>query len=494
MMYDAVIIGGGISGMTAALLLAKSGSRVLLLESSPQLAPVVRGFSRDGLYFDTGFHYAGGLNKGGVLERFFRHLGLREQLDLQPYASDGFDLFRDPHNKKEFAFPCGYTAAREAFNEHFPAEQEAIQTYLEAIRQECQKLPYLNPELTFDPQQMMGLLHGLTLQQFLDGITANHDLQQRLSLHGLLYGVPPTEMPFTLHASVVAPYFEGTCGIHGGGRQLVRAYTRRLEALGVEIRTGSGASSIELDENEHVAAVLADNGERLACRHCISSVAPRVLLDLLPPGAFRPAYRKRLAGLEETPSAHLVFAACENSSFLDRRNLFLDGTGSPFDALGESGLDTRTLYLAKAHADPHGSERNGLVIICPAEQAETAPWQESTRGQRPKAYSTFKQQVVETICRRVETDCPELGRITPVASSTPLTMRDYSGNPGGGIYGVKHKVEQFNPQPPTRIPGLILTGQSTAAPGILGATLSAYLSCGHLLGHDTLCNEVKACN
>jgi len=494
MNYDSIIIGGGISGMTAALLLAKHGQKVALLERSSQLAPMVRGFSRDGLYFDTGFHYAGGLGDGEVLDRFFQHLGLADKFVKQPYAENGFDLFRTQDAIPDFAFPCGYARTEAHFTERFPQERQAIQNYLEALRTECRRLPYLNLELSLDEQQLMGVLQGPSVQQVLDGLGVTPPLRQLLTLHALLYGVPPEQTPFTLHASVVAPYIESTYGIEGGGRQLVRAYSERLAELGVAVFCRTTVSRIELGSSGQVTAVQTEKGERFTCTRCIASVAPRVLLELVPEKAFRPAYRKRLANLNETPSAHLLFAACENDSLLEKRNLFLDGNGVPFTDLSKTPLAKRTLYLARAHAEPGTTPRHGLIIICPADQAETAEWQKSRRGQRPADYVAFKQQTMDALTRRVSDTCPELGTLTPLAGSTPLTMADYAGNPGGGIYGVKHMVGQYNPQPATRIKGLMLAGQGTAAPGILGAALSAYLCCGHLLGHDTLRNEVKQCS
>ncbi len=76
MTYDYSVIGGGISGMTAALILAKQGYRVALVEKSRYLAPTIRGFTNKGVYFDTGFHYTGGLGDGEPLDIMFRYLGL----------------------------------------------------------------------------------------------------------------------------------------------------------------------------------------------------------------------------------------------------------------------------------------------------------------------------------------------------------------------------------------------------------------------------------
>jgi len=492
MRFDTVVIGGGISGMSAAILLARHGEKVALVEASPRLAPVVRGFSRNGLYFDTGFHYAGGLGDGEILDLFFRHLGVAERIVKEPYAADGFDLYRDPRDGEDFPFCYGPENMQERLRERFPREGEAIRSYFAALERECRRLPYLNLDAPFDPQQLLSGLQGPTLGQVLESLTGDRALKRLLSLHSLLYGVRPDEIPFMLHASVVAPYHRSTYGVQGGGRPLVAAFEARLAELGVEVLTGRGARSLELDGAGQVDAVITTWDERLACRCCVASVAPRVLLELVPEGTFRPAYRKRLGNLAETASAHLLFAGCTDSSLLKGRNLFLDGRGDSFFGLGSS-LDERTLYVARARAE-EGSEASGVVVICPADQSETATWQDSRLGARPDAYRAFKQQMMQRLQRRVEELCPELGSLTPVAGATPLTVRDYAGNPGGGLYGVKHRVGQYNPQAVTRVPGLLLAGQGVAAPGILGATLSAYLCCGQILGHDTLRNEVKQCS
>ena len=48
-----VVIGAGVSGMSAALLLARHGYAVTLVEKFPLPAPTLRGFFRQGAYFET---------------------------------------------------------------------------------------------------------------------------------------------------------------------------------------------------------------------------------------------------------------------------------------------------------------------------------------------------------------------------------------------------------------------------------------------------------
>jgi all-trans-retinol 13,14-reductase len=77
--------------------------------------------------------------------------------------------------------------------------------------------------------------------------------------------------------------------------------------------------------------------------------------------------------------------------------------------------------------------------------------------------------------------------------ATPLTLRDYTNSPYGSIYGVKHRVGQYNPTPVTRLKGLYLAGQATAAPGIMGAVMSGFIACENIFGRSHLREELKVC-
>jgi phytoene dehydrogenase-like protein len=50
MKYDYIVIGGGVSGMTSALILAIQGYSVALVEKSKQLAPTIRVLQKRSLF------------------------------------------------------------------------------------------------------------------------------------------------------------------------------------------------------------------------------------------------------------------------------------------------------------------------------------------------------------------------------------------------------------------------------------------------------------
>ncbi|HEX4832067.1 MAG TPA: hydroxysqualene dehydroxylase HpnE [Trebonia sp.] len=73
----AVVVGGGLAGITAALALAGQGAEVTLLEAKPRLGGATMSFDRDGLTVDTGqhvflrccTHYRGLLDRLGIAGR-----------------------------------------------------------------------------------------------------------------------------------------------------------------------------------------------------------------------------------------------------------------------------------------------------------------------------------------------------------------------------------------------------------------------------------------
>lgn len=89
----AVIVGGGLAGITAAIALAEQGARVTLLEAKPRLGGATCSFSRDGLTVDTGQHvflrcctaYRGLLDTLGVTA----HAPLQRRFDISVLAPDG---------------------------------------------------------------------------------------------------------------------------------------------------------------------------------------------------------------------------------------------------------------------------------------------------------------------------------------------------------------------------------------------------------------------
>jgi phytoene dehydrogenase-like protein len=73
MNYDAIVIGGGVAGLTSAAYLAKAGYKTLLCEKESKCGGLVNTFERDGFVFDGGIR---ALENSGVVLPMLKQLGL----------------------------------------------------------------------------------------------------------------------------------------------------------------------------------------------------------------------------------------------------------------------------------------------------------------------------------------------------------------------------------------------------------------------------------
>ena len=76
-----------------------------------------------------------------------------------------------------------------------------------------------------------------------------------------------------------------------------------------------------------------------------------------------------------------------------------------------------------------------------------------------------------------------------MTTSTPRTYHRYTGTPRGSAYGIRRDCRDLPRtllSPRTPIPNLLQTGQSVNVHGVLGVTVTAFLTSAELLGRETV--------
>jgi all-trans-retinol 13,14-reductase len=264
------------------------------------------------------------------------------------FREDAFDMFFCIEPPFAFLFPYGYDRIREKLCETFPTERKAIDEYLNAVCEQYHSVPYVNLD---GPEELPGLIsiHGPTLQEFLEKLTNNRLLKGVLSMHCFLYGVAPDEVSFANHAYVAGSYYESVSGIAGGGLKLAEAFEAQLVKRGVEIYRGQGASKILLSGDGTVDGIVLEDDVTLRAKSCVSTIHPHRLLEIVPDSVFRPAYINRLKGLDETPSACILYAMSSVSiAELTGSNIFVFPQPD-FTFLHEDiAVEKRPMYITAA--------------------------------------------------------------------------------------------------------------------------------------------------
>ena len=491
-----IVIGGGISGAVSALLLAKHGHAVTLVEKKPRICPTLRGFWKNGIYFDTGLHYTGELGKGGVLDTYFRYLGV-DGLALIPLDPESFDTIRFSGGQS-VCLPYGHEALACALYAAFPAERKAIDTYLDNARQVFAASSFLNFSFSHVTEELRNTLWHQPLESFLSGLTGNEDLKTVLSIHCLLHGVSPKEVSFQHHARVSASYFRSAHTIAGGGQALADRLEQRLKEEGVTLICGNSVKKIIFSAAKSITGVALANGDQVEGSHIVYAAHPYYLPDLLPEDILRPAYKKRLQQLQESVSAYILFGATSDlPDILTRKNLFFCRSGEPL-SLGFAHSrqpQEGPFYVTANHFAMQQGEttaRTGVEAFAPGWLQSMGDFAHVPPRKRTEEYRRFKASTLDRFKDALLLACPELEGVDFFDGATPLTLRDYLSSPFGGMYGAAHTADQFNPLPVTRIPELLLAGQAVVAPGVLGAVVSAFLACSFVIGLDKLKGEVAA--
>lgn len=490
--YQHIVVGGGISGMTAALILGREGRKVALVEAFPSLAPTARGFKRKDAHFETGIHLLGGLGDNHPLDIYFKHLGISDELTKIPFDQDGYDCFRFTQSGRQINMPFGYENLQKKLCAEFPKEKSAIESYLSKIKATFEQSPFLNFEREFS---LEAAVHAdtSTLQKYLDSITSDQNLKDLLSYHTLLYGAAPKEAMLSTHALVAGSYFMSSHAIEGGGTAIVKAFQKQLTNAGVEILTRKKVTQIKHGPEREFESVILSDGTQLKAESCIWTGHPATMIECADEGAFRPIFKRRIKELNETVSALILFGVAGNPlPELTRKNLYLWPDGNYSDMLsGRSKIEDSAIFVS-ASQTLEKTKQHAFTAIMPYGFEHFKDWTDSKLHNRPQEYKNFKVKLAEEFKQEFFKRCPEMaGRIEFIDCATPLTLRDYCSSPYGSMYGAAHTVSQYNPLPITKVKNLFLAGQSIIAPGVLGAVVSAYLTCGIVCGHDKIHKELR---
>ena len=124
--WDAVIIGAGIGGLTAAARLVKEGLRVLVLERSPHPGGTAYVYQRNGFTFPMG---PLGFSNQRVVRNILRDLGVGEDAEFQRVHYRLRALGLDIPLSLSFAAMCGELAR------HFPHDEASLGQFFRDVEE-----------------------------------------------------------------------------------------------------------------------------------------------------------------------------------------------------------------------------------------------------------------------------------------------------------------------------------------------------------------------
>ena len=493
--YDILVIGSGLGGLVSALVLAKEGLKVCVLEKNNQYGGNLQTFSRDKLIFDTGVHYLGGLSKGQNLNQYFTYLGIMQDLNLKKLDEDGFDKITFDNDEMEYPHSQGYENFVEQLSKIFPEERENLTRYIEEIQNICNEFPRYN--LVGKGKYNDDILY-INAQEFIESITPNKKLQAVLSGSNFLYAGVAKKTPLYVHALTVNSYIQSSYKCLNGGSQISKLMIRQLRNHGAEVYKHSEVSEMIFDEDNVLQSVKTKNGKEFFAKKFISNIEIRTTLDLIGKERLKKSFTKRIDDLEPISSCFSIYLVLKPKSFKHFNYNYYhykneDLVWNRSNKSDEKWPDCYMLSSSSSKHDPDFAE--SLTAITYMNFDEVAEWENTfntvaENHERGKAYEEFKNRKAEEFITEIEKKFPELrSMITAVHTSSPLSYRDYIGGYKGNMYG--YVKDSSNPlktiiSPKTKISNLFLTGQSVNMHGILGVTIGAFVTCSEILGKELI--------
>ncbi|XP_011602506.2 all-trans-retinol 13,14-reductase [Takifugu rubripes] len=520
---DAIVIGSGIGGLGLAVLLAKVGKKVLVLEQHDRAGGCCHTFSEKGYEFDVGIHYIGDLLDHKPFRCMLDQM-TDGQLQWEPLENP-FDqvVIGPPENRRRYPIYSGRTRFPEELKKCFPGEEKAIDEYLKLVKKTSRGI-WLLAVLKICPAPLAKLLvsTGLakrlsfffkmasrSLTEVVNELTDNEDLRAVFSYIFGTYGNMPKDASFSMHSLLVSHYLNGAWYPKGGateiayhmipiiekagGAVLVRAPVNRI--LFNDAREACGVSVMKGQEEVHIRApvVISDAG----IFNTYQTLLPRELQAL-------PEIQKQLSLMKNGEGGLSIFLGLSGTK--EELGLKADNywifTENNFDELvgkylsGEkedSARNVPLLFVASPSAkDPTWEERSPgkstLSLVTFANYKWFEEWKDDKVTNRGAEYKELKQAFLDSILEVVMDVFPQITRekIEYVDAGTPVTNTHYIGAPKGEIYGADHGVARFSPElnatvrPRTPLKNLYLTGQDVFLCGFAGA-LAGALTCGSVL-------------
>lgn len=503
--YDAIVIGSGAGGLTAALALARAGRRVVVFEQAQLPGGYSQSFELNGYRFSPGVHYVGALGAGGTLRRIYEGLGVANDLVFCELDPDGYDraFVGDEH----FDMPKGADRFRDRLIARFPAEAAGIRRYFELVTTMVEEMSAIRPIDSF--VQAPALLaqmptiarYGVrSLSRLLDHCTADPLLRAILSIQAGDHGMAPSRAPAALHAGLQSYYFDGACYPQGGGHAIPEAFIKQLQAHRGEVVFHARVSEILIDATGRAAGVRFADGRTVTAPVVVSNADPGVTWGELVPDEHVPGrLRRRMHRMRYSMSTLSLFMAVDmdlRAAGIDSGNIWFNRDTdidagyelAERDALTGQEVIPGVFFNVTTLKDPT-MRRDGVhtvEVMAVSSMRPFARWRDVPPGQRGSAYAQLKADLTARILDAVECFVPGLrDRVVFSALGTPLTNQHFVNATEGGIYGIEKSVRNLGPfsfPVVSPIAGLYQCGASTVAPGINGVTNSGLDAAAAALG------------
>ncbi len=499
MKSDVIIIGSGLGGLLCGAILSREGMSVCILEKHHQPGGCLQTFIRNGVEFDTGVHYIGGLDEGEVLHRYFSYFGLTGKELFRRMNPDGFDVIS--FNDIEYPIAMGFDNFTEQLLPFFPDQEGSLRSYTNKLQEISRSFPLYNLEIPgnhsenqYKDQSALKYYQNLNSPSlFGEGAGERGHLSSVLAGNNFLYAGERDKTPLYIAALVNHSFISGAWRPVDGSNRMATILVNQILSNGGQLLTKQEVSKIRFG-NDTFTAITRD-GLNFQAERLISDIHPSATISMFDGIPVRKSWSGRMINFGNTISSFSLYLVFKENSFKNLDHNFYFHTS--YDVWSaRSARIWPSFYMLHTPAYSGMNEyAKSAIIMTYMDFNEVRTWDKTIVGSRGRSYNEWKEKKTELLLDLVEHKFPGIRAcLKSIDAASPLTWRDYTGTPEGSMYGIQkdfnHPLETIV-LPRTKIPGLFFTGQNTNLHGVLGVTIGAVQTCSELIGLEYLLKKIK---
>lgn len=459
MMYDVVVIGSGLGGLSAGALLARAGLRVAVVERNEAPGGYAQPFQRGGCLFDPAIHFTMDAGPGGFIPRVLDHLGVADRVEFRALAH----TYQARYPGLTFDAPPGRRAFLELHQRLFPQQANGLARLFDARRDMFAELAALPQQV--GPGELDAAMAAAPLVFKYRLSTAAEVLGEFLDDPACAaavasiwpyVGSPPSRMSFLLFNQMLETLHHGTYYPRGGFGTLVDALTVAIRDGGGELLLGDEVRRV-LVADGRAAGVETAGGAVLPARAVVSNADARhTFADLVGWDLLPDALRRRFGRYRLAPSAFVLYGVLH----ADPADLGLTYEGFVFGSWDQDaiwgdvqqarpgGIWVTVPTLADPDLAPRGTHLGVVTSL--------------VRADADGEWRTRRQTQADALLTAVEAGVPGWrDAFEVIEMATPDTLFRYGRNSGGAAYGWENTPAQTaSKRLPHRspLPGLYLSG------------------------------------
>ncbi len=501
--FDAVVIGSGLGGLTAAALLAKAGRSVCVIERNHSAGGAASTFKKGALTIETALHQtADPRDSSDPKHAILNRLGLLDEIAWVPV--NPFYSVKGGLVGEAFDLPVGFAAAHDALSRRFPRRRDGFARLIGAMEQIHAGITNLMK--AGEQRSIGGLVRaGLDLRGLVhDWRASAADILQRhlgddeaakfaIGANVGYYADDPRRLAWPFFAIAQGGFLKaGGVFVKGGSHALSEKLAGVVTKAGGSVLLGREATGVELDGAgrpafvSHVDASGRADEQRVGARQVFANCAPHALARMLPPAereAVEHAYTSRALSTSLF-SAHFGLSVAPARLGLDRYDVIT--LPDRMSSLNQVGEDARIfaadpgarlpLYgIANYGAIDSGLAGDGPVLVTVVGLDRLDNWvalaPEDERARRERWLDAFQAAL--------ERDYPGFSAaVSERVFFNAHSMHNFMNTPGGAVYGFapapfERAIWAGVPRSPkTSIPCLYLASSFAGSGGFTGAMKS----------------------